>query len=397
MNSILYPAVAGLNLIALIYKLRILRTDRSPVQWILAANFFFPVLIFTASTPVVWVATSQWAGIVNFSGLFAQGCVILLTASQQLILLHFAYERGGTLRRKAVPRMIGIGAALVAMVVLFATTTSPQEAPTTFAESQAQYYPVYLTVYLAAYLCSEIDLCILCWRYSAAAPSPWLRRGLRIVAMGLPCDLIYAGCRAADILAGQFGTSGHAWEWLAPISVTVNGLVKAVGWTMPDWGKYLDRARELLAVYRTHRILAPLHRDLTSAVPDVVLDLERADIRTRLYRRIVEIRDAQWALRTWMESAITAEDHRSAKASGLTGDALAAAVEAAGLHAALHAKQRGIKPVSPVDSPRLAEPESLVAELAFQRALTRAYTEPAPPLPSQTLLAHAAPDPKDLA
>ncbi|MFF1478076.1 MAB_1171c family putative transporter [Streptomyces sp. NPDC058301] len=396
MNSILYPICAALNAVALIYKLRVLRSDRSPAQWALLANFFFLVLIYTVSTPEVWVATSRFVGIVNFSGLFTQSCVMLLTASQQLLLLHLTYEPR-TAWRKAAPRLIGIGAVLVTMVVLFTTATSLHERPTDFALTKAQYYPAYLTVYLVAYTWNQIDVCILCWRYSTLAPTVWLRRGLRLVALTLPFGMVYSACRAADIAAGQFGVSGQAWEWLAPLSVSANAIAKTVGWTLPDWGPHLSRTRELISLYRTHRRLRPLHHEITALVPHVVLHLgDAVDLRTRLYRRVVEIRDAQWALRTWMDPSITAQARQTAEQAGLTDDELAAAVEAANLQGAVHAKTRGIQPAQQVSSPSLAEPQGLVAELAFQRKLARAYATPLA-LTSLDLLARSAPTAKDRA
>ncbi|WP_414167343.1 MAB_1171c family putative transporter [Streptoverticillium reticulum] len=373
LNSIMYPACAAVNLLAFLYKLRILRTDRSPAQWALVGNFLFPLLIFTVSTPAVWVATSEAVGIRNFSGLFTQSCVMLLTACQQLVLLHLTYERD-VAWRKAAPRLVGIGAVLVVMVTLFSAATELQEKPTDFALSKAQFYPAYLTVYLIAYAWNQVDVCLLCWRYSGIAPMPWLRRGLRLVSLTLPTSMLYAGCRLADIVAGQFGTSGHAWEPLVPVALTLNTTGQAIGWTMPDWGRSLSALRERAELLRAHRELTPLHTALTAHVPEPVLELEPgADRRTRLYRIVIEIRDAQWALRVWMDPAVAAAARSHGTESGLSGDGLAAAVEAAQLAGALRAKEAGVRPVEHASTPLAAGPEDLAAELAFQRGLARAF------------------------
>ncbi|TVL87529.1 hypothetical protein CD790_33145 [Streptomyces sp. SAJ15] len=374
MNSILYPTCAAMAFLALIYKLRVLRTDRSVTQVALIGNFFFLSVTYTVSTPAIWAATSRTVGVVNFSGLLTQSCVILLTACQQLILLHLSYKPE-VAWRKAIPRLIALATALIAMVALFSAATHQREAPNDFAVTKAQYYPAYLTVYLLAYAANQIDVGIMCWRYAKIAPTRWLRRGLFLIAMTLPFAMIYIGCRTADIVAGQFGTSGHAWEPVAQIAVTIATITKTLGWTLPDWGRYLSALWERIDCYRAYRELGPLHSEVTAQVPESVLRLGPGmDLRTRLYRRVVEIRDAQWALRLWMVPALTTEARQRAAAAGLHGIELAATIEAVQLRAALQAKALGVLSAQHTDFPRTAEPEDLAAEITFQRKLAHAFT-----------------------
>ncbi|MFK0279898.1 MAB_1171c family putative transporter [Streptomyces sp. NPDC090499] len=373
MNSIVYPVIAGVNFIAFLYKLRILRRDRSPAQWALCGNFLIAAVIYTASTPAVWVALSASVGVVNFSGIFTQSLAILLAGCQQLVLLHLTYDRD-VAWHKAKFRLTGISAVLIVMITLFVFATHASESPTEFAVTTARYYPAYLSIYIAAYLWNQIDVCVLCWRHARVSPRPWLRRGLRIAALTLPAALVYAGCRIADIIAGQFGTTGHAWEPLVPIALLTGTVGKTIGWTLPDWGRYLTAAQERLSRQRAHHELAPLHRQITTHVPEPVLELDSGeDIRTRLYRIVVEIRDAQWALRLWMTPEAASAAHREGEALGLHGDDLLAYVEAQQLKSAVSAKARGAEPVDQAVTPRLAEPQDLVAELAFQRKIARAY------------------------
>ncbi|MBO0657257.1 hypothetical protein J1792_32455 [Streptomyces triculaminicus] len=319
------------------------------------------------------MATSRFVGIVNFSGLLAQSTVILSAACQQLVLLHLSYERR-TAWRKAIPRLIGLGVVLLGMITLFSAATSIGERPTDFALTKAQYYPAYLTIYLVGHAANQIDIGIMGWRYARMAPTPWLRRGLRLVAVSMPFAMIYTGCRVADIIAGQFGVTGHPWEPVAQIAIA-GTVLKTVGWTMPDWGRYLTTAYEWFDRHRAYREITPFHRDVTSHLPEVVLDLgQEADLRTRLYRCLVEIRDAQWALRTWMAPSVATLATQRGEAAGLNGIDLAAAVEAAQLKAALQAKIEQKQPTTHVTNPRIAEPEDLAAELSFQRKLARAFT-----------------------
>ncbi|MFD8379037.1 MAB_1171c family putative transporter [Streptomyces sp. NPDC059679] len=383
MNNILYPLCACVAFLGFIYKLRVLRTNHSPAQIALIGNFFFQAATFTVSSPPVWVAISRNVGIVNFSGLLSQSTVILLTACQQLVLLHLTHERR-VAWRKAKPRLIALCLILAAMVTLFSMATSSHENPNDFAVSKAQYYPAYLSVYLVGYTVNQVDVGLMGWRFAKVAPSPWLRRGFIVVAISMPLSMVYAGCRAADIIAGQFGVSGHSWEPVAQVSVAVASIVLAIGWTLPDWGRHLSTVWEWANCHWAYRQLSPFHAKVTSQAADVVLDPGPTDIRTRLYRLVVELRDAQWALRTWMSPSVAEEVRQKAVAAGLRGDELAATVEAARLAAALQAKTRGIRPAEHSNSPLEAEPQDLAAELTFQRKVARAFT--ASPIVSAVLM-----------
>ncbi|MER8001647.1 MAB_1171c family putative transporter [Streptomyces sp. NPDC095613] len=372
MNHVLYPLCALISVLALLFKLRILRTDRSPTQIALLANFFFLSVTFTISTPTVWVAVSAQAGIVNLSGLLSQSTVILSAASQQLVLLHLSHDRR-TAWRKATPRLVALATILATMVVLFSAATSHQENPDDFAVNHAQYYPLYLGVYLLGYTVNQVDVGILGWRYSKIAPTPWLRRGLVMIAVTMPFAMIYALCRVADIIAGRLGSSGHAWEPIAQVSVSLAVIAKTIGWTLPDWGRHLSRLWLRIQHEIALRQLKPLHEEVTRQTDCMILDLgPRADVRTRLYRLLVEIRDAQWVLRKSMHPCVAVYAEKKAREAGLEGTTLSATIEAAQLKAALQARAVGLKPHT-APSPLAAEPQELAAEIDFQRRLAHAF------------------------
>ncbi|MFE2034233.1 MAB_1171c family putative transporter [Streptomyces scopuliridis] len=373
MNSVLYPVCALVSLLALVYKIRILRTDRSPTQIALIGNFFFLFVTFTISTPAVWVAVSAEAGIVNLSGLLSQSTVILSAATQQLILLHLSHDRR-TAWRKAMPRIAALALILSTMVVLFSAATSHHENPDDFAVNHAQYYPAYLGVYLLGYSVNQIDVGILGWRYAKIAPTPWLRRGLVMIAATMPFAMIYSLCRVADIVAGRLGTSGQAWEPVAQISVSLAAITKTIGWTLPDWGHHLSRIWLRVQHEIAIRQLKPLHQEVTAQTDCMVLELgPEADVRTWLYRLMVEIRDAQWVLRKSMHPHIAERAERLARTAGLEGSDLSATIEASQLKVALRARAGGQRLPQNSPSPLAEEPQDLTAELDFQRRLARAY------------------------
>ncbi|MFE7580046.1 MAB_1171c family putative transporter [Streptomyces gardneri] len=373
MNSILYPACAVAALIAFLYKLHVLRTDRSVTQLFLLGNFFLQTIVFTVSTPLVWLKVSQTVEIVNFSGLFTQGCVILITACQQVVLLSLSNDPK-TAARKARPRLLALGLVLAAMITLFSMATFSHENPTDFALTKAQLYPSYLLVYLVAYGISQVDVQILCLRYSKIAPKPWLRRGLRLVGLTMPFVLTYTLCRVADVVAGQLGVSGQAWEPIAQWSVVLATVINVIGWTLPDWGRHVSTLWQALDTRRAYRELKVLHASLTAQIPEPVLPLNAdAGLRARLYRRMVEIRDAQWALRHWMSPALLDSAEEACDQVGLTGSERAAAIEAALLRAAVRGKAANDRPLNHDPHPRVTDPQDLPSELRFLRQLAKAF------------------------
>ncbi|MFJ5803753.1 MAB_1171c family putative transporter [Streptomyces decoyicus] len=373
MNHFLYPICAAISLIVLLFKVRLLRADRSVPQLAIVGLFASLFLTYLVSSPLVWVATSKAVGIVNFSGLFTQGLVIVTNGFQQLLLLHLTHEPE-VARRKLRPRLIALALVLLTMIVLFSAATSEHENPNDFALSKAQFYPAYLVVYLLAHIANETDVSIMCWRHAKVAPSPWLRRGLFINAWTLPLALIYSGCRLADVVAGQFGVSGTAWEPVAQLSVAASAIGRTIGWTLPDWGPSLSKLWQPVTDRRAYQKLEPLHRAVTDgvAVHGVSLSSETG-LKARLYRRLVDIRDAQWELRRWMDTDLAVEAEQACGAAGLTGTDRAAVIEAAQLRFAIEAKKRGLEPSDRDSTPLATDPADLASELDFQLKLARAF------------------------
>ena len=108
------------------------------------------------------------------------------------------------------------------------------------------------------------------------------------------------------------------------------------------------RAWRLYAYWR----LYPLWAVLRQAIPEIELPLDPAmrwSIRYRLYRRVIEIRDAQLALRPYAEPERVARAAAAARSSGLAADAVAAVAEAAAI-------VTSVSPVSADAQPEAARP-----------------------------------------
>jgi hypothetical protein len=90
--------------------------------------------------------------------------------------------------------------------------------------------------------------------------------------------------------------------------------------------------------------LYPLWHLLRQAVPEIELPPEpgmRWNIRYRLHRRVIEIRDAQLVLRPYSPSMVAKLAAAIAEESGLPPDRAAAVVEAAVIVSSLRSRARG--------------------------------------------------------
>lgn len=90
--------------------------------------------------------------------------------------------------------------------------------------------------------------------------------------------------------------------------------------------------------------LYPLWAVLRRAIPEIELPPDRAmrrSIRYRLYRRVIEIRDAQLALRRYAEPERVAKAAAAARSSGLAEDAVTAVAEAAAVVTSVRSRFRG--------------------------------------------------------
>lgn len=371
MNGILHLTVSVAVLATLIFRLRALRADRSAVQIATVLYFFFVLEVWFISVPSIWSAVTSTTGVPNFAGLLSHGGVIVAVACQQVTLVHLMHD-GAVANRLTKVRLSVLGAALVAMAVLFFMNPLPGDFPTGFAVEQGRSTPAYILVFMTAYLFGQLDVARLCARLVRHAPTIWYRRGLYLVLVSAVLMGIYIVGRIADVVAGFFGGTGAAWEPIVLVAVGIGSILQVVGWILPDGGRLLTVLWAPVARRRAFRELGLLHEELVRHAPDVVLELTgKTSLRTRLYRRVVEIRDAQWALRQWMHPEV-AEQTRVLAAKSERKRA-AAEVEARLLAQAIEAKEAGRAPSTWIENPREAAPADMAAELQHLRRVAAVY------------------------
>ena len=109
-------------------------------------------------------------------------------------------------------------------------------------------------------------------------------------------------------------------------------------------GCVLARLFRLAWLWSAYWRLYPLWHLLRQAVPEIELPREvglRWNIRYRLYRRVIEIRDAQLILWPYSSTAVAGLAAAMARESGLPSDKAAAIAEAALIRSALRSRVHG--------------------------------------------------------
>lgn len=252
-------------------------------------------------------------------------------------------------------------AALILMTVFFVLAPVDDEALDFMTRyGNAPFVLEYRLVFLLYLGFALVNVVRLSWRYANIASRPAMDLGLRMVAGGAVVGLGYVAHDAGRLVTTRLGVgypipdSDALTQLLVAASITLIVL----GSTMPSWGTHvgIPALYDWLDRYRACRRLYPLWWMLCEAAPEIALvpppsalkdALDLRDLRFRLYRRVVEIRDGELALRPYLEARVAERVRDLCLMSGVPQEELAQTVEAACLAAALRAKAGGLKAAHP--------------------------------------------------
>ncbi|MEV0119058.1 MAB_1171c family putative transporter [Streptomyces sp. NPDC050844] len=387
-KSIVFPLLAALCWAAFFYKCRGLKPGRrDPALLALLAAFALKGTAFALATPEIARAVDRQSGISDIAALAIHllGGVVFSTAVL-LVLLFWAHEP-----ERAWPKAqwrISIAVIMmVTMLSLWIVASSEASGRSTHYLLQNIHRPVvaaYSLLYVGALLVALFEIARLCWRYAKVAGEPWLRRGLRLTAAGALIYSINFVNRASAIVSVQFDLRPLEWEVLTVLGAGIGMPLIVGGLTMPSWGPRLSALYTWWNNYRAYRSLAPLWLAMHQELPEIVLHPPTStltNLNYRLYRRAIEIRDGQIALRPYMnpETAVRADE--LGREAGLVGNELRAVVEAAQLKVALKAKLDGssvpINSSTSSDHPVSSElygGDDLASETVWLSRIARAFT-----------------------
>lgn len=292
----------------------------------------------------------------NITTILVQGAVVILTAAQQVVLVHWSHPPDEA-RRRARNHIAGYGIALVVLVAGFFYISPPHKSESgenaVLLNVHNPHYAVYFSYYLAICAVGQARTVYLSRRYARIISRSWLRTGMWAVTAGAAATLVYCGIRYTEVAGAQLGADVRPWDWLYWVAGNIGSVLQVFGWTVPSWGPRLSAGVRWLRAYRNYRALHPLWWALYRATPAIALDPPPSrlrdlapprDLQYRLYRRVIEIRDGQLALRPYLEPADEpreavppASPTPSAPSGGIGGQS-SVAREALLLRAALQAR-----------------------------------------------------------
>ncbi|MFI9568866.1 MAB_1171c family putative transporter [Streptomyces rishiriensis] len=358
MKDILHPlclAIASVGFLVLLRDLKRDRRDRDRALVALAASYLASALSHAVSMTWVWVRVDSFFGVPNIVVPLAQSFVILVLVLQSSVLAYWS-KTPKEARRRSRHLLITGAAVIVGMTVLFALLTPATQRPLGFANYYAHdpAYQAYALLYFGTYTVAEIYLARACWKYARKVNDPWISRGLRLVTAGALITLGYSGIRIAAVVgAGAGAGTGFSVDDLNDFAWAcgdIGAALTQVGYFIPI---VATRTAAALAWHLEHcryRHLEDLWQAMADAEPSIVLERpvntaqarrERRSVAFDLYRRTVEIRDAQIELGPYLDPAIREEAERRRHAWWRSSAQFAAAVTADQIHAALVQKQHG--------------------------------------------------------
>ncbi|MFE0171376.1 MAB_1171c family putative transporter [Streptomyces sp. NPDC059002] len=347
-------AVAALA--AFLYTIPLLlRGRRDPAVLALCVHFLCSSLSFLeqlgALPPTGILLRDQQ----HLTPLLTEVAVVGLTGSQTVFLMYWSHPPEVARRRARRRVLVFAGLALALVVLNFALGLSGRRAVAerlTLTDMHDPGYAAYLYFFFAVCALGQFETFRLSLRYMRIAQRPWLRWGMRAAMLGALLSVLHCGIRCWEItgtLSGRGMNVLHSPDWLTG---DIGAALKVFGWTVPAWGPSLSLAARWIGKYRSYRRLRPLWVALSRAVPDIVLDppvlhrigdvLPLRDLDYRLYRRVIEIRDGQHALRPYLP-----KDHR------IEAGPAGAEAEARALRIALREKRAASAP----DPSAAVEPE----------------------------------------
>ncbi|NUT36555.1 MAG: hypothetical protein HOV79_26165 [Hamadaea sp.] len=169
------------------------------------------------------------------------------------------------------------------------------------------------------FLAGALRAAALFWAQVRTTGQHLLRRGLVVLCSAAVTAVAYLWLRLVSVCAHALGTHplggllDEPWFTAATGALlTLTLMLFAIGCVLPALGALRDYAADYAALVRLHRLWHTLQR----AVPGLVLgptparigDLANPfNVRMRLYRRVIEIRDAQWALGAPVDADPTSE------------------------------------------------------------------------------------------
>ncbi|RPK88764.1 MULTISPECIES: MAB_1171c family putative transporter [Streptomyces] len=363
---------------ALTYRLCQLRRSRRDSSYrALLATLLFQCLTFTMGTAAM--VSDSFLGVGNLAVLAMHVSAVAFCVSAQIILLRWAEGPKEAARKARYWRAAGITLSVL-LTALFLLADGTDRPASDFGTGSGQ--PLVL-LYLMVFIVSQAVPCVTifrqCGTYARMTSKASLRQALRLLSVAAAILFLYCLARTANVLTAAWGIDIGGWQGAASVFSAVGIVVLSLGLTIPSWEGRLDKSCQWVSSYHSYRTLYPLWRDLYESSPDIALEPPRPasvfDLRYRLHRRAVEIRDGWRELRPYIDR--TAHGAEGAAGAGTGEEERQAFVEAAQIRQALHAKRTGAAPHDSKDVGDFDDRDTVnfTAEVAWLTKVASVYRE----------------------
>ncbi|SEB60558.1 MAB_1171c family putative transporter [Streptomyces melanosporofaciens] len=364
--------------LGLCFKLRDLKqAPHNPLRRAVCIMLALASMSMFSAAPASIAFINKITGTPNLAALFVYAIIVAFSASARVTLAYWLHPLDRA--RSAARRWTATYTIFImALIALFAAGEAPIERRVDFDTyySSTPFIREFILLYLIALAIADIALMGLCWKWAALAGRPWLRRGLKINAVGASCGLSFSLAKLVAVIARWYGTD---WDGLsthvAPLFAAPATVCMAIGLVLPSRGQHLTHMRTRVSRRGAYRELYPLWSALRQATPAIVPTgrIPRGDFELRLVRRLAEINDGRLALRSSVDPQVKDLALRLGREAGLSGSELRAVVEAARIKAAVDDKAQHIKfpPDTTTDDPQGGADG--IGELAWLVEVSRAF------------------------
>ncbi len=323
---------------AFLYNLPVLlRSRRDPAVLALCVYFLCSSVSFLEQLNRVTPTTTLLPGHQHLAPLVTEVAVVGFTGAQTVFLTYWSHPRDAARPRahRLVAVWVGMAALLVTLHLALGLDNRRLVADRlSTADMRDPGYAAYLYLFFGVCALGQLETARLSRRYMKIAKRSWLRWGMGAAMLGAVLSFGHCGVRCWEITGELSGGDVHLLHVPDWFTGDIGTILKVFGWTVPAWGPSLGRAARWCAKYRAYLRLRPLWLALYQAVPDIVLDppllhrlehlLPLRDLDYRLYRRVIEIRDGQRALRPYLPPGLGRRT--SAPLSGADAEAYALSV-----------------------------------------------------------------------
>jgi len=347
------------------------------IRPILAASWA-AALGFLCGTPVVGMNLDRLIGIPNLSMLAAYVIGVTMVCMLRVMILNWRHPLEQA-QRSTRWTLFSYGLVIATMITLFALSPTAEEHLHDFVPTFAttHYLAEFLVLFLVVYVGSFINITYLCLRWASDTPAdqPWLRRGLRLISVGILFPIGYGIISLTTVVGSWFGADLYYWGVIAPNVAGPSVPICLVGFTIAAWGPRLPSIRERVARRRAdlrdYRQLRPLWLALRPIDPAMVHApgtlRERFSIESRLFFRVIEINDWLHRLGAYRDPMVAETLAQRGVDLGVATRDILAAEEAAHIRAALVARSHGRRAGRTASSDQLDPPVETKHAFASER------------------------------